>query len=90
LHSVERRRYLALTDFSIYSLPCIRPNLLVATAARHAEQAPINRQTAIPFGPSVLWCSSDGASLNSGLFPGSSIENTTQEIPVPMNCGNVV
>jgi hypothetical protein len=39
---------------SIYNLPCILPNLLVATAARHAEQAPINKHTAIAFGPSVL------------------------------------
>ena len=83
-------RYPFLTHHVFYSLPCILPNLRVATAARHAEHAPINKQTAIAFGPSVPWCSSGGPSLNSGLLPGSRMEKTTQEMPVPMNCGSVV
>lgn len=37
-----------------YIFPWILPNLKVATTARHAEHAPMNKQTAIPLGPSVL------------------------------------
>jgi len=70
--------------------PCILPNLLVAPTATQAEQAPINKQTAMAFGPSGLLFSRTDASLNSGLFPGSNTEKTTQLIPVPTNCGNVV
>jgi hypothetical protein len=74
----------------VYHILCTLPNLLVATTATHAQHAPINKHTAIPFGPSVPWCSSAGASLSSGLFPGSRIENTAHDIPVPTNCGKVV
>jgi hypothetical protein len=62
----------------------------VANAARHAQHAPIKRQTAMAFGPSVAWCCSGGASESSGLLPGSSTEKTTHDIPVPTNCGSVV
>lgn len=50
----------------------------------------MNKQTAIAFGPSDLLFSSAGVSLSSELLPGSNIEKTTQLMPVPTNCGNVV
>jgi len=68
----------------------IFPNRTVVKAATTAQHAPMNKQTLIAFTPSVLWCSSSGASLSSGLFPGSSNEKTTNDIPVPTNWGSVV
>ncbi len=51
----------------------------------------LNKHTPIPLKPSVEWCSSGCASFaSSGLLPGSSIENTTQLMAVPTNCGSVV
>lgn len=53
--------------------------------------APMNKQTAMALGPSVLWCSDGCASVaNSGLFPGSRMLNTIMLMNVPMNCGSVV
>ncbi|KAH9860163.1 hypothetical protein IAQ61_011947 [Plenodomus lingam] len=76
---------------SHHNLPCILPNLLVAATATQAEQAPINKQTAIAFGPSFRAAvSATAPSLSSGLLPGSRIEKTIQLMAVPTNCGSVV
>lgn len=79
-----------LCSWWFYQWPWILFNLRVASTAMQAEQAPMKRHTAIAFGPSVEFCSSFGASLSSGLLPGSNIENTTHDMPVPTNCGRVV
>ena len=64
-------------------------NLLVAYAAPSVLSAPINKQIAIPFGPSFL-TSPPASPASSGLFPGSSTEKTISEMKVPTNCGSVV
>ncbi len=63
-----------------------RLNLLVAYAAPKAQKAPTNKHIAIAFGLSFD-CT---PFAESGVNPGSKMENTIIDMNVPMNCGKVV
>ena len=73
-------------------------NLDVAYAAPTALIAPMNKHTAIAFGPSVTFSitsslpfpSVSSPSCSSGCLPGSSISKTIMLMNVPTNCGSVV
>lgn len=52
----------------------------------NVEIPPIPMQTAIAFTP-TLGVATSSPSVNSGLFPGSSIEKIMNDIKEPTNCG---